>query len=293
MSVDATVAPAAAGMPRNLRAAALGLLAFAVFSGTDVLVKLLAERFDVPQVTFMVTLAALAMLAVYAGVTGTTASLRPRHPGLALLRAFLLAVDTLLIHYAFSVLPLSEAYLLAFLTPVLVAVLAFALLAERLSIVAWCGVVVGFLGVAVALRPGIAPLNPGHAAAAGSALVFALSLVLLRRARATESDLALVSTLLVVLAAVALAVASIGGGLASVGPGDLLIAFFAGLFMLGGHLLLVRAFRMGDASVVAPFQYSQIVWGCLYGALFFAAPIELHTVAGALVIVLSGWLVLK
>ncbi|PST18815.1 EamA/RhaT family transporter [Mesorhizobium plurifarium] len=292
MSVDAA-APAAAGMPRNLRAALLGFLAFAVFSGTDVLVKLLAERFDVPQVTFMVTLAALALLAVYAGITGTTASLRPRHPGLALLRAFLLAVDTLLIHYAFSVLPLSEAYLLAFLTPVLVAVLAFALLAERLSALAWCGVIAGFVGVAIALRPGIAPLNLGHAAAAGSALVFALSLVLLRCARTTESDLALVSTLLVVLAAVALAVSPVGGGLAPVGPGDLLIAFLAGLFMLAGHLLLVRAFRTGDASVVAPFQYSQIVWGCLYGALFFAAPVELHTVAGALVIVLSGWLVLK
>ncbi|PLU29754.1 DMT family transporter [Sinorhizobium medicae] len=294
MSVDATGAPVPANMPGNLRAAGLGFLAFAVFSGTDVLVKLLAERFEVPQVTFMVTLASLALLAVYAGVTGTAASLRPRHPGLALLRAFLLAVDTLLIHYAFSVLPLSEAYLLAFLTPVLVAVLAFALLAERLSsALAWSGVVLGFLGVAIALRPGIEPLNLGHAAAAGSALVFALSLVLLRRAKATESDLALVSTLLVVLAAVALAVASAGGGLARVGSGDLLIAFLAGLFMLGGHLLLVRAFRTGDASVVAPFQYSQIIWGCLFGALFFAAPVELHTVAGALVIVLSGWLVLK
>ncbi|MDX0450875.1 EamA family transporter [Sinorhizobium medicae] len=293
MSVDATGAPVPANMPGNLRAAGLGFLAFAVFSGTDVLVKLLAERFEVPQVTFMVTLASLALLAVYAGVTGTAASLRPRHPGLALLRAFLLAVDTLLIHYAFSVLPLSEAYLLAFLTPVLVAVLAFALLAERLSALAWSGVVLGFLGVAIALRPGIEPLNLGHAAAAGSALVFALSLVLLRRAKATESDPALVSTLLVVLAAVALAVASAGGGLARVGSGDLLIAFLAGLFMLGGHLLLVRAFRTGDASVVAPFQYSQIIWGCLFGALFFAAPVELHTVAGALVIVLSGWLVLK
>ncbi|RVI89104.1 DMT family transporter [Sinorhizobium medicae] len=293
MSVDATGAPVPANMPGNLRAAGLGFLAFAVFSGTDVLVKLLAERFEVPQVTFMVTLASLALLAVYAGVTGTAASLRPRHPGLALLRAFLLAVDTLLIHYAFSVLPLSEAYLLAFLTPVLVAVLAFALLAERLSALTWSGVVLGFLGVAIALRPGIEPLNLGHAAAAGSALVFALSLVLLRRAKATESDLALVSTLLVVLAAVALAVASAGGGLARVGSGDLLIAFLAGLFMLGGHLLLVRAFRTGDASVVAPFQYSQIIWGCLFGALFFAAPVELHTVAGALVIVLSGWLVLK
>ncbi len=56
-------------------------------------------------------------------------------------------------------------------------------------------------------------------------------------------------------------------------------------------MLLVRAFRLGDASVVAPFQYSQILWGCLYGALFFGAPVESHTLAGAAIIILSGWLV--
>ncbi|ASY65283.1 hypothetical protein SJ05684_b43010 (plasmid) [Sinorhizobium sojae CCBAU 05684] len=293
MSVDANVRPAAAGMRRNLRAASLGFAAFAVFSGTDALVKLLAVRLAVPQVTFMVTLAAMISLSARAGIKGAGASLMPRHPGLALLRALLLAIDTLLIYYALSLLPLAEAYLLAFLTPMLVAVLAFLLLAERLSPLAWSGVVIGFLGVAIALRPGIAPLNIGHANAAASALVFALSLLLLRRAKATESDLALVFTLLVVLTVVALGVAVVGGGLAPVGPMDLFVAFAAGLLLLAGHLLLVRAFRMGDASVVAPFQYSQIIWGCLYGALFFSAPIELHTLAGALVIVLSGWLVLK
>ena len=61
----------------------------------------------------------------------------------------------------------------------------------------------------------------------------------------------------------------------------------------GGHALLVRAFRVGEASVVAPFQYSQIIWGCLYGVLLFATPVELHTLAGAAIIILSGWLVLK
>jgi S-adenosylmethionine uptake transporter len=66
-----------------------------------------------------------------------------------------------------------------------------------------------------------------------------------------------------------------------------------GTLLLAGHALLIRAFRIAEASVVAPFQYSQIIWGCLYGALLFAAPIELHTLAGALIIVLSGWMVLK
>ncbi|MCA1494677.1 DMT family transporter [Ensifer sp. NBAIM29] len=293
MSVDANVAAAGAGMRRNLRAATLGFMAFAVFSGADVMVKLLAGRFPVPQVTFMSTIAALMLLGAYAGATGNGGSLLPRHPRLALMRALLLAVDTLLIHYAFSMLPLAEAYLLAFLTPLLVAILAFVLLGERLSPLAWSGVVIGFVGVAVALRPGIAPLNLGHAAAAASALAFALSLVLLRRTKASESDLALVATLLVVLAATALIASEIGGGLKAATLIDLLGAGAAGLLLLGGHFLLVRAFRVGDASVVAPFQYSQIVWGGLYGALVFSAPIELHTIIGALVIVFSAWLVLK
>lgn len=292
MSADAEATPKLAARP-NLRAAMLCLLAFAVFSGTDVLVKLLAQRFAAPQVTFMVTMAALVLLLAQAAATGQGGSLMPRYPGLAMLRALLLAVDTLLIHYAFAVLPLAEAYLLAFLTPVLVAILAFVLLGERLSVLAWSGVLLGFAGVAIALRPGVAPLSLGHAAAAGSALVFALSLLLLRRAKAAESDMALVSTLLVVQAALALAVTAPAGGLALPGPGDIAMAVGAGVLLLAGHMLLVRAFRTGDASVVAPFQYSQIVWGCLYGALIFAAPVELHTLVGAAVIVLSGWLVLK
>lgn len=292
MSADAEATPKLAARP-NLRAAMLCLLAFAVFSGTDVLVKLLAQHFAAPQVTFMVTMAALVLLLAQAAATGQGGSLMPRYPGLAMLRALLLAVDTLLIHYAFAVLPLAEAYLLAFLTPVLVAILAFVLLGERLSVLAWSGVLLGFAGVAIALRPGVAPLSLGHAAAAGSALVFALSLLLLRRTKAAESDMALVSTLLVVQAALALAVTGPAGGLALPGPGDIAMAVGAGVLLLAGHMLLVRAFRTGDASVVAPFQYSQIVWGCLYGALIFAAPVEVHTLVGAAVIVLSGWLVLK
>jgi S-adenosylmethionine uptake transporter len=73
----------------------------------------------------------------------------------------------------------------------------------------------------------------------------------------------------------------------------------AGLFLLGGFLLflgnilLVRAFRTGAASVVAPFQYSQIIWGAGFGLAVFGAPIELATMLGGVIVIFSGWLVLK
>lgn len=288
MSIDA-----AAVTPANGRAAGVVLCAFALFSGADVFVKLLAGHLPPPQVTFMITAVGLIFLTGQALVRGQVRRLVPREPKLALLRGALLAGDTVLIHYAFAKLPLAEAYLIAFLTPILVAVLSFLLLGERLSARGWCGVLIGFAGVAVALEPGVAPLNYGHAAALGSAVLFALSLVLLRKAKLAETDDALVASALVVLAPLALGLAVVTEGLAAVGTTDLVLALAGGLAMLMGHGLLVRAFRIGEASVVAPFQYSQIVWGCLFGLLLFATPVELHTLAGAAIIILSGWLVLK
>lgn len=295
MSVDI---PAGEGdgaplVPSNGRGALLVLAAFAIFSATDAIVKIMAVAIPAPQVTFLVTAAALVLLLLHAFATGRTRRLVPRQPALAFWRALLLALDTLLIHYSFARLPLAEAYLIAFLTPILVAVLGFFLLRERLSAIGWVGVLVGFAGVVVALKPGVAPLNLGHAAAFGSAVFFAFSLILLRRAKLAETDEALVASVLVVMTPVALAVALVSGGLVAVGSPALAYAAAGGAMMLGGHALLVRAFRVGEASVVAPFQYSQIIWGCFYGVFLFATPVEMHTLFGAAIIIVSGWLVLK
>ena len=279
--------------PSNGRGAVLVLAAFSIFSATDAVVKIMTAAMPAPQVTFLVTAAALALLLLHALSTGRLHRLVPRQPSLAFWRALLLALDTLLIHYAFARLPLADAYLIAFLTPILVAVLGFVFLRERLSAIGWAGVLVGFAGVVVALKPGVAPLNLGHAAAFGSAVFFALSLILLRRAKVAETDEALVASLLVVLTPVALSVAAASGGMVMPASADLLLGAVGGAMMLGGHALLVRAFRVGEACVVAPFQYSQIIWGCLYGLIVFATPVEMHTLAGAAIIIVSGWLVLK
>lgn len=295
MPADTTVATSSADDAgrSNVRAAGIATLAFAVFSGADALIKLLAIDLPAPQVTLMTTVVGLVLLLAHAAMRGRLGDLVPRYPGLAVLRALLLAADTILIHYAFKLLPLTEAYLIAFLTPILVAILGFLLLGERLSRLAAAGVVLGFIGVAVALRPGTAQLNIGHAAAFASTVFFALSLLLLRRARPGERDEALVATLLVVMTPVTLLTVFASTGFSAVQPSHLGIGLVAGALGLAGHALLVRAFRVGVASVVAPFQYSQIIWGCLYGALLFAAPIDPYTIAGAVIIIFSGWLVLR
>uniref|UniRef100_UPI003F497FD5 DMT family transporter n=1 Tax=Ensifer adhaerens TaxID=106592 RepID=UPI003F497FD5 len=296
MSAEASVADSV-GTPvvpsSNRRGALLVLAAFFMFSATDAIVKIMAGTMPAPQVTFFVTIAALLLLLVHALATGRLRRLIPRQPSLAFWRALLLAFDTLLIHYAFAKLPLAEAYLIAFLTPILVAMLSFVFLKERLSRIGWAGVLIGFAGVVVALKPGVAPLNLGHLAAFGSAVLFALSLILLRRAKVTETDEALVASLLVVMTPVAFAVAAVSGEPAPLRLTDLGLSVAGGALMLGAHALLVRAFRDGEASVVAPFQYSQIIWGCFYGIFLFATPLELYTLLGAAIIILSGWLVLK
>ena len=277
----------------NLKAILLVVISFSIFSGCDVAVKLLAQSLPVPQVTFMVTAVALALSMLHGLVSGGIRDIVPRYPALAITRAVLLSVDTLLIYYAFSRLPLSEAYLLAFLTPVLVAILAFLLIGERLSGAGWAGVLLGFAGVGVALQPGVHPLNLGHLAAIGAALCFALSLVLLRRTKAAESDAALLVSLMVVLMLMALVMTLAGGGFEELESHEWAVVLAGGTMMYAGHTLLVKAFRAGDASVVAPFQYSQIIWGCLYGLLIFDTPIAPLTIAGAVLITISGLLVLK
>lgn len=295
MSADASVAESDGTpvVPSNGKGALIVLVAFFVFSATDAIVKIMAGTIPAPQVTFLITATALILLLVHALVTGRVRRLIPRQPSLAFWRALLLALDTLLIHYAFATLPMAEAYLIAFLTPILVAMLSFVFLGERLSRIGWLGVLVGFAGVAVALKPGAAPLNFGHLAAFASAVLFSLSLILLRRTKMAETDEALVASLLVVMTPVAFTVAAVSGELR---PLDLPIFGYTvagGVLLIVGNALLVRAFRVGEASVVAPFQYSQIIWGCLYGVFLFSTPVEMHTLMGAAIIIFSGWLVLK
>ncbi|MDB5524772.1 MAG: eamA-like transporter family protein [Rhizobium sp.] len=277
----------------NAKAATIALASYAVFTGSDTIIKLLSDGVPLAQVTFISTGLAAAFIVLQAIVTGKTSRLVPRFPIFTVTRAVILASETALIFYAFSQIPLTEAYVLAFLAPIFVALLAFLFLKERLSWLATIGVILGFVGVVIVLRPTSSPLELGHFAAIGSAFLFAITLLMLKRAHLDESDLALAFSPLVILSVSALMTALWSDSLVSMSWRTVAIFMLGGVCMYAGNMLLVRAFRTGQPSIVAPFQYSQLFWGSLFSYFIFGATIDLYTIIGAAVIVLSGLLVLR
>lgn len=276
----------------NLRAALIAFIAFAAFSGADTIVKTLSARVGVYETTLLLSVFAFIFIVTHGLISGQGKRLLPTYPKLAFGRALLLSMNTLLIYYAFSVLPLAEAYVLGFMSPILVALIAFLFVGERLSGRGWLGVLLGFAGVVWVLQPGAAPLSSGHMAALGSALFFAIAQVMLRRAKSDESDRALVVALMLMQIFFA--------GLLTlyhevIRPEwlDLGLAALGGGLIACAQTMIVKAFRLGSASIVAPVQYSQIIWGLIYGAVLFNAPVEIHMLAGAVIILISGWLVLQ
>lgn len=280
-------------LSENVKGAVLAVCAFGIFSVADTIVKYETQFLPVPVVTAMVTGAATLFIALYALLKGQGRMLVPATPAFTLGRGLLLASETAIIYYAFSAIPLADVYVLTFLTPIFVSVIAIAFLGERPSPLVAVGIVLGFIGVLVAFRPGAMVFGIGHFAAAGSALIFAITLVMIRIAPPRESDLALVISPMVILAFGSGMVTLLTTGFPAISAGELALVLVAGFGLFAGNLLIVRAYRVGVASFLAPFQYCLIFWGALNGWLVFGASVELFTWIGAAIIVGAGLMVLR
>jgi len=277
----------------NVKGAVLAVCAFGIFSIADTIVKYETQFLPVPAVTAMITGAATLFIALYAVLKGQGRALVPATPAFTLGRGALLASETAIVYYAFSAIPLADVYVLTFLAPIFVSVIAIATLGERPSPLVAVGVVLGFIGVLVAFRPGAMGFGLGHFAAAGSALIFAVTLVMIRVAAPRESDLALVISPMAILALCSGMVTLSTTGFPAVSAGETVLLLVAGFCLFAGNLLIVRAYRVGAASFVAPFQYCLIFWGALNGWLVFGASVELFTWIGAAIIVAAGLLVVR
>lgn len=277
----------------NLKGALLAVCAFGIFSVADTIVKYESQFMPVAAVTAMITGIATVLIALYGFGIGQGRALVPATPAFTLGRGVLLASETAIIYYAFTVVPLADVYVLTFLTPIFVSVIAIVGLGERPSPLVAIGVVLGFVGVLVAFRPGAMGFGLGHFAAAGSALIFAVTLVMIRIAPPRESDLALVICPMIILAIGSGIVTLVTTGFPAPSVGEMALVLLAGFCLFAGNLLIVRAYRVGAASFVAPFQYCLIFWGALNGWLVFGASVELFTWIGAAIIIAAGLMVLR
>lgn len=201
------------------------------------------------------------------------------------LRSGLLFLATAGNFVALSLMPLAEVSAIGFLTPLLVTVLSALVLAERVRPHRWAAVALGLIGAALIIRPGIGVFRPETLVAVGFASAYALYQVTTRIARETDAILALLwSGLFGMVVSTALV------PLVWRMPGlpELVLMALIGLLGALAHLLVIVALRAGEASLVAAFSYTQLLWATLSGVLFFADLPDRWTILGALTIAAAG-----
>lgn len=264
----------------------LMLAAMAVFSAMDGVSKGLTLRLSPIEVSWARYLFNLLFLVPVVAGRGGMRLLATRRPAAQLARGALLFGSGVLFITALRSLPLADASAVGFVAPLMVTALSIPLLGERVESGRWLAVLAGFGGVLLVVRPGGAGFEAASLLPVASAGCWAVALIITRRLAATESPL--VTLLYTGLTGLALSSLLLPGVWLTPAPADwLLLVAAGGLYALGQYLLL-KAFLTAHASVLAPFQYSQIVWSTAIGGLCFGTLPDLPTLAGAAVIIASG-----
>lgn len=264
----------------------LALLAFGLFSTHDVIVKFLGETYSVFQILFFTGLLSLPMVGLLMWRQNPRQGLRPRHPGWVALRVLAVVCAGAGGFYAFTVLPMAQTYAILFAAPLIVTILSVPMLGEHVGIRRGLAVVVGLCGVLVVLRPGLEPLSLGHVTGLISASSTALVAIIARKIGKTESTAVLM--LYPMLGnVVAMGVMLPGVYVAMTWTA---LAGMAGIAVLGfvAAVLVIGAYRRSEAAVVAPMQYSQMIWAVVFGFFLFGEIVDLWTLAGTGLIVASG-----
>jgi drug/metabolite transporter (DMT)-like permease len=273
-------------MSSNAKGALLALIAFGVFATHDVFVKTLGVIYSPIQIVFFSVLFSFPLATVMLMRDSKPGNLLPRHPWWMALRTIASVATAVTAFYAFTVLPLAQTYAILFAAPLLITILAIPILGEVVRLRRWLAVIVGLTGVLVVLRPGTTDLNLGHAAALTAAVGGSVASIVVRRIGADERPVVMLLYPMManfVLMGIGLAFVYIPMPIEHLG----LVALVAAFAWTAGRCI-IAAYQSGEAAIIAPMQYSQIIWATVYGTLFFDERIDNATILGASIIIASG-----
>jgi len=274
----------------NAKGALLALAGFGIFATHDVVVKTLGAIYSPVQIVFFSVLFGFPIITLILISDTSGQSLRPRRPFWTGLRTCSALVTAVSAFYAFSALPLTQTYAIMFTTPLIITVLSIPILGETVRLRRWAAVIIGLAGVMIVLRPGQVAIGLGHIAAMTAALGGALSAIVIRKIGQEERPVVLLLYPMIAnFIVMGLALPFVYRPMPVLHlAGMALIALLAILAMF----CMIAAYRAGEAVVVAPMQYSQILWATVYGLVFFTERPDLMTAAGAGVIISSGLFIL-
>ncbi len=263
------------------------ITAMFMFSFIDAQAKVLSQHLPVLQIAWARHFGLLIVVAVFFWPRNGRAVLRSSRPGLQVLRGVMVVSSTVLFLVAISFVPLADAVAVSFVAPLVVTALGSLLLKERAGIRRWIAVLVGFAATIIIIRPGMGVLHPAALLVLGAASLFGLYQIMARFLSDTD-DAATTLSYTAITGAVILTLAL---PFVWVWPDSLLHAAMLaglGLWAAAAELAVIKAFEAAPGAVVAPFQYTMIVWATIYGFVLFADLPDAWTLAGAAILVATG-----
>ncbi|MEL6914509.1 MAG: DMT family transporter [Pseudomonadota bacterium] len=273
-------------MSVNLRAVTLALAAFGLFATHDVIVKLLGADYSAFQIVFFSVLFSFPVATILLLRDETSGTLIPKHPWWVIARTLAAVITGAAAFYAFSVLPLAQVYAILFASPLLITIMSVPFLGEKVGLRRGLAVLVGLGGVLVVLNPGATTLGLGHLAALTCALFGSFASIVVRKIGREERSIVLV--LYPLVTNFVLMGALMPFVYRPMPVEHLSLSFAMAALAMVAMLCLIAAYKAGEAAIVAPMQYSQILWATAYGALFFGELPRLNTAIGAVIIIAAG-----
>lgn len=269
----------------NLAGIATTLLGVFVFSFSNALAKQMMQTYPVGETLFVRSLVALLLLAPFIHRADLRHLWRSRRWSIHAIRCGFSAIEVGCYYWAVTGMQLADTTTIYLAGPIYVTAMSAIFLREQVGWRRWSAVLLGFVGVLIAIHPAGESLGPHAVVALAGSLLYAASLVAVRRLRDIANPI-LVASQVAALNLVTLTTIPFGWTLPP--PADAAGLILIGVISTLGYICVNRGLQLAPASVVAPFQYVSIVFATLLGFLIFAEIPPPSTFLGAAVICAAG-----
>ena len=263
----------------------LMLLGMLMFSLNDVMGKWLVSTYSVGQVVFIRSIAALIVLAPFLWFNGPAKIVQVDRPWLQVARVILSTAEVFAFYFAVVYLPLADVMTYWLAAPIYVAAISPFVLKEPVGWRRWTAIIVGFVGVVIALEPSSQALTPQAIISILGSMFFAFMLLLGRSLRGTP-DTTLVFWQIVGAGLAGLVAVSFAW--TPVSLRDLVLLALLGVVAMLAHVLVNRALKVADAATVAPLQYTMLFWAIVFGWMVFGDVPRISMLVGSGFIIASG-----
>lgn len=268
------------------RGIVLMLISVILFACMDAAVKWLGATYPTMQIVFFRSVFAFIPLSLFLFRGIGLAALRTQRPLQHIVRSLTGLTAMSCFFYAYSQMPLANAVAISFAAPMFMTALSVPLLGEKVGPRRWIAAIVGFAGVLVIVRPDAGLLDAAAPIALAGTVFYALAMIFVRRLGRTETSTAIVFYFTVC----ATLVSGIFMPFVWVAPDAQGWVLLILVGLIGGlaQMAMTMALRLADISVVAPFDYTGLLWTALLGFLIWSDIPGIHVWIGAAIVVACG-----